>query len=101
MAQPTMAREDEDMAVQTTVARPAGTLRVGLLGVALIAATAFSAGIGLGASNWLAPVSRIQAITQPAPAFDGPGFRLGEKIALAQPAPLFDAAAFRLQEKLR
>jgi hypothetical protein len=77
-----------------------GSKHVGLLGIVLIAAAAFSAGIGLGASNWLVPGSRTQAVTQPARAFDAPGFRSGEKLSLAQPVPVFDVPAFRLREKL-
>lgn len=87
------------MAVQTAITRPVGTVRVGLLGIVLIAAAAFSVGIELGAGNWLTPAPRAEAITQAAPAFDGPGFRLDEKVPLSQAAPIFDAPGFRLQEK--
>lgn len=88
------------MAVQAAAARPIGSRQVGLLGIVLIAAAAFSAGIGLGASNWLVPGSRTDAVTHPAAVFNAPGFRLGEKLSLAQPGPAFDVPAFRLQEKL-
>jgi len=88
------------MAAQAAVARPLGTMHVGLLGIVLIAAAAFSAGVGLGASNWLAPTSGTQTVTQPRPAFNEPGFRIDEKLPLTQAAPAFDAPAFRLQEKL-
>ena len=68
------------MTFHTAIARPMSSLRVGLLGMVLIAATAFSAGIGLGASNWLARVSVTETVGQPAPAFDASGFRLQEKL---------------------
>jgi hypothetical protein len=87
------------MTVQAAVARPIGSMHVGLLGIVLVAAAAFSAGIGLGASNWLAPGSRTDAITQPLPAFNAPGFRLDEKLPLSQAAPAFDASGFRIDEK--
>ena len=88
------------MAVQAGVARPIGTMHVGLLGIALIAAAAFSAGIGLGASNRLAPGSRTDAVTQPATVFNAPGFRIDEKLPLTQAAPAFDPSGFRIDEKL-
>jgi hypothetical protein len=88
------------MAVQAAVARPSGSMHVGLLGIVLIAAAAFSAGIGLGATNWLVRDSRTDAVSQPAPAFNAPGFRLGEKLSLTQVAPGFNAPGFRLDEKL-
>ena len=88
------------MAVQAAVARPIGSRQVGLLGIVLVAAAAFSAGIGLGASNWLVPGSRTDAVSQQAPTFNAPGFRLGEKLSLTQAAPGFNAPAFRLGEKL-
>ena len=87
------------MAVQTAIARPV-SLHVGILGMVLIAAAAFGTGIGLGASNLLAPASRTEVLTQPGPAFNAPGFRLDEKLSLAQPAPGFNAPGFRLDEKL-
>ena len=87
------------MAVQTAIARPV-TPHVGILGMVLIAAAAFGTGIGLGASNLLAPASRTEVLTQPGPAFNAPGFRLDEKLPLAQPAPGFVAPGLQLQEKV-
>jgi hypothetical protein len=87
------------MTVQAATTRPIGTMHVGLLGIVLVAAAAFSAGIGLGASNWLVPTSGTQPIAEPAPAFNAPGFRIGEKLPLSQAAPAFDAPAFRIGEK--
>ena len=87
------------MSVQAATTRPIGTMHVGLLGIALVAAAAFSAGIGLGASNWLAPTSGTQPIAQPAPAFNAPAFRIDEKLQLHHAAPVFNAPAFRIDEK--
>jgi hypothetical protein len=88
------------MAVQAASPRSVNSMRVGLVGIALIAAASFSAGIGLGASRWLTPAPRTEALGQPAPGFDAPAFGIDEKLPLAHAGAAFDGPAFRLQEKL-
>jgi hypothetical protein len=94
-------QEVKTMAVQTSIAQPAGVVRTGLIGMALIAAVAFSAGLGLGASSWPAQAGRPEAVQQAVPTFDAVGFRASERLLSIGPAPTFDAVGFRASEKLR
>lgn len=68
------------MAVEAGTTHPAGVVRTGLIGMALIAAISFSTGLGLGASSLLTQAVRPDALTQAAPTFDAVGFRASEKL---------------------
>ena len=86
------------MSAQTTISRPLGSqLRVGPLGIALVAIAGMLGGLGLTLGTGLSPITQ-PAIRAEAPVFDAIQFRADEK-SLSGGAPAFDAAQFRAGEK--
>lgn len=86
------------MSAQTTISRPLGSqVRVGPLGIALVAIAGMLGGLGLTAGSSLLAINQ-PAIKAEAPVFDPVQFRADEK-SLSGGAPAFDAVQFRAGEK--
>ena len=86
------------MSAQTIINRPLGSqLRVGPVGIALVAVAGMLGGLGVAAGASLLPINQ-PAIEAEAPVFDAIQFRAGEK-SLSGGAPAFDAVQFRAGEK--
>jgi hypothetical protein len=86
------------MSAQTTISRPTGSqLRVGPVGIALVAIAGMLGGLGLAAGASLLPITQ-PAIEAEAPVFDAVKFRADEK-SLSGGTPDFDAVKFRAEEK--
>jgi hypothetical protein len=86
------------MSAQTTINPALGReLRVGPLGIALVAIAGMLGGFGLATGSSLLTATQ-PAVKAEAPVFDAVKFRADEK-SLSGGAPVFDAVKFRAEEK--
>ena len=86
------------MSAQTIINRPLGSqMRVGPVGIALVAIAGMLGGLGVAAGASLLPINQ-PAIGAEAPVFDAVQFRADEK-SLSGGAPVFDPVRFRAGEK--